>query len=165
MPRLVACGGRDATFDDFKTAHTNAAKRDFIAMLLDSEDPVDDMEKTWDHLKKRDGWDRPDGATDDQPLLMVVCMESWIAADRPALRKHYGSRLKENALPPLSNLEQRERKAVHDALCIATRDCSNAYKKGKRSFEVLGELTPAELRKHLESFNRVERVLKARISK
>ena len=40
MPRLVACGGRSATFDDFKTAHRNAAEGDYVAMLADSEAPL-----------------------------------------------------------------------------------------------------------------------------
>ena len=40
MPRLFACGGREATFDDFKTALAAAAPGDFVAMLIDSEDPI-----------------------------------------------------------------------------------------------------------------------------
>ena len=50
-----------------------------------------------------------------------------------------------------------------DKLCKATRDCTNAYTKGKRSFEVLGKLTPDELEKHLPSFRRVRRILKKKL--
>ena len=40
MPRLSACGGREAVFDDFKTAHVRQHANDYVAMLVDSEDPV-----------------------------------------------------------------------------------------------------------------------------
>lgn len=162
MPRLTACGGRNSAFDDFKTAHSHSKKGDYIAMLIDSEDPVADDEKTWDHLKTRDNWDRPEGAEDDQVLFMTTCMETWIVADRSALKEHYGHKLQENALPPLVDLEKRNRKEVHDKLTQATRDCSNAYAKGKRSFEVLGTLTPTAL-SSLPAFARMARILQAKL--
>ena len=37
--------------------------------------------------------------------------------------------------------------------------CSNAYAKGKRSFEVLGEFDPEVLKPHLPSFDRMLRIL------
>ncbi len=67
------------------------------------------------------------------------------------------------ALPPTNNLESRGRSDVHDKLEHATRECSNAYKKGKRSFLAIGELNPAALKKHLPSFVRLERILKANL--
>ena len=163
MPRLSACGGRGSAFDDFKTAHASRKVGDYIAMLVDSEDPVEDLEKTWDHLKSRDQWDKPAGAVDEQVLFMTTCMETWIVADRAALREHYGQKLQENALPPLDNLENRNRHEVHDKLVHASRDCSNAYSKGKRSFEVLAKLDPAVLKQHLPSFVRVDRILKEKL--
>jgi len=162
MPRLSACGGRNSAFDDFKTAHGHSKKGDYIAMLIDSEDPVADSEKTWEHLKTRDNWDKPAGADDEQVLLMTTCMETWIVVDRAALKAHYGHRLQENALPPLIDLEKRNRKEVYDKLAQATRDCSNAYAKGKRSFEVVGILNPTAL-SLLPAFARMARVLKAKL--
>ena len=94
---------------------------------------------------------------------MSTCMETWIASDREALVEHYGSRLQENALPDLHGMESRHPHSVQEALEHATRNCQNAYKKGKRSFEVLEKLKPAELRKHLPSFVRCERVLKEKL--
>ena len=163
MPRLSACGGRGAAFDDFKTAHASGKVGHYIAMLVDSEDPVADLEMTWDHLKSRDQWDKPDGALDDQVLFMTTCMETWIVADRAALREHYGHKLRENALPPLDNLESRDRHDMHDNLVHASRNCSNAYSKGKRSFEVLAKLDPAALKEHLPSFVRVDCILRAKL--
>jgi len=122
---------------------------------------VKDVEKPWEHLKARqyDGWERPAKVTDEQALLMTTCMESWIVADRDALLKHYGSKLQEMALPALVDLESRHRHVVTEALMHATRNCSNAYAKGKRSFEVLGVLNPITLAKLLPSFARMVRIL------
>jgi hypothetical protein len=161
MPKLVACGGRGAAFEDFKIALAHARKGDFVALWVDSEDPMADIEAGWEHLRARDGWDRPAGATDERVLLMTTCMETLIVADRATLAEYYGSDLQESALPSLHELEGRARDAIQNALMHATRKCSNAYTKGKRSFEVLAELDPATLSKHLPSFARVRRILDA----
>ncbi len=92
---------------------------------------------------------------------MTTCMETWIVADREAWLSHYGSDLNEVQLPPLVSLEGRERHSVQDALERATSTCSNKYKKGKRSFQVLAVLTRAALEQHLPSFNRNMRILEA----
>lgn len=163
MPRLSACGGRNSAFDDFKTAHTSSKVGDFIALLVDSEDPMADVEKPWAHLKTRDNWDKPAGADDEQVLLMTTCMETWIVADRETLKTHCGHKLQETALPPTNNLESRGRADVHTKLEHATRECSNAYKKGKRSFAVVGELNPAALEPLLPRFARAKRILTAKL--
>ena len=126
MPKLVACGGRGAAFDDFKIALANAREGDFVALWIDSEDPMADVETTWGHLKARDGWARPKEATNEQVLLMTTCMETLIVADRETLAEHYGAELQESSLPSLQNLEGRSRSAIQDALTHATRKCSNA---------------------------------------
>lgn len=159
MPRLVACGGRSAAFDHFKTAHQTAGAGEYVALLVDSEDPMDDVEAAWVHLKARDGWERPVGATDEQALLMTTCMEAWIIVDRAALARHYGHKLRPSALPPLVDVESRSRNDVQSRLENATENCSNAYTKGKRSFEVLSGLNPDALRPHLPSFVRTLRIL------
>jgi len=86
-------------------------------------------------------------------------METLIVADHAALQDHYGVKLQLTALPPRENLESRGRQDVQDKLAHATRDCTNAYAKGKRSFEILAKLTPAILRDHLPSFGRTCRIL------
>ena len=145
MPQLVACGGRSQAFNDFSRAHRTSHAENIVLMLVDSEDPMKDIEATWTHLASRDGWQQPDGTTDDQVLLMTTCMETWIVSDRAVLKTYYGNNLQESALPAWVDLESRARDAVQNALVHATRDCSNKYEKGKRSFQVLGELTPDTL--------------------
>jgi hypothetical protein len=81
-------------------------------------------------------------------------METWIVADRETLKTHYGANLRQIALPPLIDLEDRARTEVLDAIQRATLNCSNAYKKGPRSFDVLSKVRADELKKHLPSFTR-----------
>ncbi len=159
MPKLVACGGRGTAFDRFKTANETAADGEYVALLIDCEDPVADNEAAWAHLTARDGWSRPREADDGQVLLMTTCMETWIVVDRAALAQHYGRKLQPSALPSLANVESRARDDVQTRLQTATKNCTNAYTKGKRSFEVLGKLDPEVLKPYLPSFVRAVRLL------
>jgi len=163
MPRLVACGGRNAAFDLFKTALRIYGAGNFVALWIDSEDPLADLEASWKHLLTRDRWAQPADAKDEQVLFMTTCMETWFVADRAALLTHFGQKLQQAALPPLNNLEDRLRHDVQDRLTHATRECSNPYAKGKRSFEILGKLAPAILVQHLPSFVRTRRILNTRL--
>ena len=115
MPKLISCGGRGAVFDDFMIAQANASDGEYIAMLIDSEEPLANIDQTWAHLIKRDGWKQAPRADDDQVLLMTTCMETWIVADRQALRDHYGPTLQEANLPDQNNLESRARDAIYNA--------------------------------------------------
>ncbi|MBI3763208.1 MAG: DUF4276 family protein [Chloroflexi bacterium] len=154
MPRIVAGGGRGTTFDKFKTAlRANSGDRAII-LLVDSEEPV--TQTPWVHLHARDGWRRPANATDDQAQFMVTCMETWLMADRTALRGFFGAALNANALLPLNNLEQRPRQDVQQALEDATWPCGRdrQYEKGRRSYQVLAALDPATLRQYLPHFVR-----------
>ena len=159
MPQIRARGSRDSTYDSFVTAHQEASVSDYTALLIDSEDPVANIDETWRHLNQRDGWQTPPGAQDDQVLLMVTCMETWIVADRQTLNQHFGNPLQTSALPPLDNLERRSRQDVQDRLERATRNCPDPYTKGPKSFEVLGKLNPDVLEQRLPSFRRARRIL------
>ena len=164
LPRLTACGGRGSAYDDFKTAHATAQSGHFVGLLIDSEDPAaipaDPLQQqTWAHLRRRDGWERPPGATDQQVLLMTTCMETWIAADRATLRAHYGAGLNENQLPATTNLESRHRHEVQEQLERATAATSKPYRKGKRSFNLLAKLNPKALAPLLPSFDRAMAIL------
>ena len=159
MPKLVACGGRSQTFDDFCVAHRISQGGSIALMLIDSEDPMVDINMTWTHLAARDGWTRPANATDEQVLMMTTCMETWIVADRATLGAHYGQNLQGSGLPSVVDLESRLRDAVQIALVHATRNCSNKYEKGKRSFQILAKLISNTLSAHLPSFVRSRRIL------
>jgi hypothetical protein len=163
MPSTRACGSRNAAYGDFKTALSTAAPDEYPVLLVDSEAPVN--QSAWQHLQSRDGWERPAGVDDDQAQLMVQCMESWCVADRSALREFFGACLRDGALPALKNLEAQTKESVQEALVNATRDCGRdrGYEKGKRSFELLGRLDPAELRKYLPHFVHLCEILNAKL--
>jgi hypothetical protein len=155
MPRIVASGGRDAAFDDFRTAHRTCRPGAVALLLVDSEEPVHG--DAWAHLNTRDGWERPEGAVEEQAQLMVACMETWVVADRAALRRVFGPTLRPNALPPPSGLEERGKDEVQRKLAAATAGCARdrRYEKGKRSFQVVAELDPATLEAALPHFKRL----------
>lgn len=163
MPKLIACGGRKFAYDRFKNLHRSANAGDFVALLVDSEDVPIDIKKTWDHLKNRDGWDKPQGADDRQVLMMTTCMETWIASDRNALRNKFKENLKENHLPALVSMESRHRDDVISALENATRTCKKQYVKSNISFELVGELNPQTLSEHLPSFKRCKDILQDKL--
>ncbi len=165
MPKLVSCGGRNLAFKKFQIALAKKSNSDYIAMLIDSENILADLNATWDHLKISDGWNKPSGSENDQVLFMTTCMETWIIADRDALAEHYGSDLQKSALLSLVNLESRSRQEIQESLSNATCNCSNAYKKGKRSFHVLEKLSPNKLELYLPSFVRVKHILEDRLLK
>lgn len=163
MPQLKACGGRNAAFDAFMSDLSAARSGDFVALLVDSEDPVSDLEQPAEHLRATSGWSIPAGISDDRLLLMVTCMETWILADRNALESHYRGEFLRGRLLPDFGLESRLKSDVQDSINRATERCPNRYEKGKRSFEILGKLDPEVLRAALPSFERCLRILDARL--
>lgn len=163
MPSLTASGSRDNTFSDFKTALNNR-KYTYIAMLIDSEDPVADSERTWNHLRKRDKWNKPDNCDDETVLFMTTCMETWIALDRQTLKEVYGHDLQESALPSPVTIECKERHEVQSALMLATRNTTRPYSKGEVSFDLVGKLNPGVLEEHLVAFRRMKRILDEKLS-
>ncbi|MEO6060554.1 MAG: DUF4276 family protein [Thermoflexales bacterium] len=165
MPRIVACGSRNDAYERFTREHSGN-RTGYVAMLIDSEEPMTDVDKPWDHFARVTTvgkWTRPNSATDEQVLTMTTCMETWIVADQAALVKHYGKRLAASALPSASNLESQTRLDIQKDLERATSNCSNAYQKGARSFLVLSVLDPATLEKLLPSFARLHRILNSKL--
>lgn len=149
-PRVIACGGRKAAYDQFCMAHEDANAE--IWLLVDAEDlpaPVPPFDP-WAHVMNRpgDGWARPPHATDEQLQFMSVVMETWLLADRAALKKVFGPKLDESKLPPEgASLETRRKRAVYAALATATKPTpAGRYGKGAHSFKVLAEVSPAKLR-------------------
>ncbi len=149
LPRVVPGGGRQQTYDDFCTALSSPHDDAFIVLLVDSEGPVAEGAGPWTHLRNRqgDGWDRPEGATDDQAHLMVQCMEGWFLADREALRAVFGTDFRPAALPQRAEIEQIAKQDVFAGLANATRDCGGrrGYRKGRDSFDVVAALDPAKV--------------------
>lgn len=144
MPRIVACGSRRNAYDRFKTAQATDVN---AVLLVDAEGQVT-AQGPWQHLKMRDDWDQPNGATDDQCHLMVQVMESWFLADVDALESFYGQRFHSQALRANRDVEQVAKQDVLDRLEQATRDTRKGrYSKGEHSFEILAKLDPEKVRR------------------
>ena len=143
MPRVVRGKGRTRTFDLFVTAVNNRGPNDLLLLLVDSEGPVKLGQTSWQHLKTRDDWDRPNGVADDQAFLMVEVMETWFIADLQMLARYFGANFRPNRIPAWPSLEAISKKAVFDTLDWSTAACGKKrYAKGKISFELLARLDP-----------------------
>ncbi len=170
MPKPIACGGREQTFNRFQTAIQEADRDKYPMLLVDSEDPVEAEvsapDGAWEHLAKRDRWVRPKGMVANQVQLMTTCMETWIVADRATLRELFPGCLRENALPAQDHLESYPGRDIQKMLADATRDCGRdrMYRKGRRSFQLVARLDPAVLREHLPHFKRLLDSLNHRVS-
>lgn len=146
MPKIIACGGRKSAFDKFRTAFESRKAGEFIVLLVDSEDPVAENSGPWEHLARRDGWDRPGEATDEHAHLMVQCMEAWFLADKEGLGTYFGHEFNRNALPRRQEIEEITKADVLDGLKKATRQCGKGeYGKGRHSFDILEQTDAAKV--------------------
>lgn len=166
LPQARPYGMRNRAYSNFKQRLRVAEPDEYPMLLVDSEAPVEELGKPWEHLKARDGWVRPPGAEDDQAQLMVQCMETWLLADQAAMRSFFRKKLQLKALPPTEALEARAKDDVQSALAKATRPCGpdKEYKKGKRSFELLASLNAAALREKLPHFDRLCKTLESKLA-
>ena len=112
-----------------------------------SESPVSDSHSAWSHLRGRDQWPQPEGATDENAHLMVQCMEAWFLADRDTLSQFFGIGFNENALPPRSDVESVPKDDLLRGIENATRRCTpkGRYEKGRHSFQILERLDPEKV--------------------
>ena len=146
MPRVIACGGRKSAFNKFCTALGSRKAEEFIVLLVDSEDPVADGSGPWLHLRTRDGWERPEEATDENAHLMVQCMEAWFLADKDYLAAYFDQNFNRNALSGHLQIENVAKGDVLEGLKRATRQCKKGeYGKGRHSFEILEQINPANV--------------------
>ncbi len=143
MPAVVRGQGRNQTFDLFATAVRAGKGGEVPLLLVDAEDAVLAGHSVWQHLKTRDGWEQPLGAAADQAFLMVRVMETWFIADRGLLGRYFDAQFRPQHVPQWPSLEEVDKAAVFAALDRATAGCRKPYRKGKVSFELLGQLDPA----------------------
>lgn len=168
MPSIVACGGREQAYRDFRNAFETASGSEFIVLLVDSEAPVDKDSDAWSHLKARpgDNWDKPPGADADNVHLMVQCMEAWFLADKQVLIEFFGQGFNQNALPARAEIEDIPKEDIHQGLKNATRQSvrKKTYHKGRHSFGILAELDPAKVVSASSHAERLVRTLLDRTS-
>jgi uncharacterized protein DUF4276 len=160
QPRIIACGSRNEALDDFRTA-LRTYREDHVVLLVDEEAPVAPGQSIWTHLKKRDGWEPPAGATEENTHLMVQCMENWFLADPSELAAYFGQGFQASALPRNPNIEAIPKQDVFRALEAATRQTrtKGVYSKGGHSFAILARIDPAKVRGAAPSAERLAMAL------
>ena len=153
---VKALGGRGQTLRAFRLARKQKMhpSDEPVLLLIDAEAPVVDIQRPWEHLKKRDNWDA-EGVPDADVLLMVQVMETWMLGDHDALKAVFPHNLNLTKLPTSSpSVEGLEKAQVYRSLALATQDCAKPYGKGDHSFRVVQRLNPDTLRARLPSFKR-----------
>lgn len=143
MPSVVSCGSRNEALNRFCTALNEFKPGTIPILLVDSEDPVRNIDGPWDHLLSRAGWDRPESAKDDQAHLMVQCMETWFLADVSALEEFFGSGFRSSAIPQRNDIENISKSDVLGRLKAASSGSrKREYHKGNHSFDILARIDP-----------------------
>ena len=160
QPRIIACGSRNEALSDFRTA-LKMNHKDHVVLLVDAEAPLAPGQSIWAHLKQRDGWEPPAGATDENTHLMVQCMESWFIADPAELGEYFGQGFQASALPRNRNIESIAKLDLFRALENATRQAhkKGVYSKGGHSFALLARIDPAKVRNASPQAERLAGVL------
>ena len=144
--KIVRGGSRVATFKRFRSAVRDPRGNELPLLLVDSEGAVQSGHSPWQHLLARDGWNRPDGADEDQAFLMVQFMETWFLADKDGLRRYFGQGFSERAIRQWPDLEAVPKETVLRALSQATTACRKGYEKGRTSFELLAHIDPSRVK-------------------
>jgi hypothetical protein len=147
LPRVIAGGSRNTTFDSFCTRISIKRAGDTILLLVDSEGRVTPGMGVWAHVGTRDHWGQPPGTTDDNLHLMVQCTEAWFLADLTAVATYYGAGFRRGALPANPNVELVAKAAVLDGLSQATVATKRGgYHKTRHGFDLLARLDPGAVR-------------------
>lgn len=162
LPRIVACGSRNNTYKSFCTSLRKGRRDEFPILLVDAEATVESP--PWNHLKRRDGWNRPDGAIDEHAHLMVQVMESWFLADRQQLKAYFGQGFVESALPGNLKVEEVAKETVFQSLKMATRNSRKGeYGKGDHSFDILGRIDPGLVTAAVPHAKRLKDILDSKL--
>jgi hypothetical protein len=159
----VACGGRQQTFDRFKTAIEASREGEICALLVDAEGPVR-ANNPEEHLLARDGWKLP-ALGGHRVFLMVQAMEAWFLADRDTLSAFYDGGFLANSLPgsPI-NIEAVLKDDLEPKLKHASRQTKTKgeYHKTRHGFALLALIDPQKVEDaspHAASFHQFLRGL------
>lgn len=129
---IVRGKGRGKTYDSFVNYQTEH-RQDLCVLLADAETTVPDRAHVWEVVARRegDGWQRPDWATERHLYLMTQFVETWLLTDQDALSDFFKRGFNPNSLPT-TNLEERSKREIEDALERATRNSKKgAYRHGQ----------------------------------
>lgn len=156
--RLQLVAGRGQVVRGFINALAQYPAPDTLNILLmDSEGP--DSGQLRQQLERRSDWRPPRGSSvsDEQIHWMVQAMEAWFLADREALRRHFGSRLRERQLPG-SNVEEVSNPKHVLKRASATRS-EHRYHETRDAPELLEQVNVETVRRNAPACDRLFRTL------
>jgi hypothetical protein len=158
---IVACGGRDSAFDDFRIALETKEPSSYVILLVDSESPVA-HENPWEHLIKEDGWNC--GFYESTLChFMVQTMETWIIADAEKLAEYYGKGFRMDALPT-HELESIRKYNLYKALIKSSKKTVRGrYHKTQHAPSLLGLIRTSIVREKASYCERLFQTLHALI--
>jgi hypothetical protein len=143
---IVRGKGRSDTFRRF-TRHETKYANDLCVLLVDAETAVSDGTHVWDVVARREGdkWQRPSWATERHLYLMVHFVETWLLTDPAALRKFFKRGFKPELLPT-TNLEDRSKGDIDQALEKATEGLSKGPYRHGQAHEIIGIVNPTRVK-------------------
>jgi hypothetical protein len=143
--RLIMCGSKSETFNDFLRA-AEAYRESFVLFLLDSDAPVDENQTPKAFLQKQNPQWNLQVAAEYQCHLMVHLMESWFLADKDKLAEFYGQGFNRNALARNTNVEKIPKADIESGLLNATRNTQKgAYHKTRHGAKILEIISPRKV--------------------
>lgn len=158
--RIVPCGSRNDTFEEFRLALKNWPDI-FNVLLVDSENQV--LLTPREHLRQQDHWNFPAG-TEDQCHLMVRTIEAWLVADPETLASYYGQGFRRNALPKHEDIEAVSKEQLYQSLDRATAGTQKGrYAKIQHCADLLGRLNRDRVRQRAAHCELLFRTLEAQL--
>jgi hypothetical protein len=154
--RIIACGSRESTIDDFRRA-LESHPDDFNIVLVDSDGPVEIEPCKYLNIQGGQGLE---AINDQQCHLMVQVMESWLVADVATLKEFYGQGFNSNQIPRDPKVEQVDKKRILSGLKEAARQTiKGEYHKIHHGPKILALLDVMKVRQAARHCDRLFTIL------
>lgn len=165
--KIIMCGGRQQAYNDFCVAIKSfKAGGDVPLLLVDAEDAVGKNAEPWIHLKSRDKWNKPDGATNDHAYLMVQTMEAWLVCD-PSAWKLWKPRIDSSKLSAIhnNNVELIDKEKLEKMCGAVSKSIDLSYLKSKRlnGFSILKNVKSELVRQNSKEAKRFFEFLEVKL--
>lgn len=166
--KIIMCGGRQQAYNDFCVALQNPKEGELPILLVDAEAAMQKEGDPWGHLKIRDGWDKPEAATNEHAFLMVQTMEAWLICDDSAW-KAWKARVDTDKLPKIhnDNVETIEKDKLEKGCEAVGKSINFSYLDNKRlsGFGILKNVKPKLVRDKSKEANRFFEFLEIKVEK
>jgi Domain of unknown function (DUF4276) len=146
-------------------SHKTEFPDDLCFLLVDSEGPVSVHQNPWNYVRQRpgDNWAKPNWATDEHLYFMVPFVEAWLLTDLEAMAEFFKRDFNRSVLPT-TDLENRTKSLIENALKRATKDTATGPYKHIHSHLIIEKTRPTMV-KRLSHGNRLFTAIADVISK